>query len=219
MNKRNVQKELDALLEKLPKDKPPRLLLHACCAPCSSYVLEYLSRYFSITLLFYNPNISPQTEYEKRYAELLRLVKEQPHRFSVSVAPCGYDPEIFFSAVRGMESLPEGGARCAVCYRMRLEAAAKAAKEGGFDYFTTTLSISPLKDAEKLNAIGAELSGEYGVPYLYSDFKKKEGYKRSVALSREYRLYRQNYCGCIFSKQEAERREEQKRYESNSESL
>ena len=219
MNKRNVQKELDALLEKLPKDKPPRLLLHACCAPCSSYVLEYLSQYFFITLLFYNPNISPQTEYEKRYAELLRLVKEQPHRFPVSVVPCGYDPESFFSAVHGLESLPEGGARCAVCYRMRLEAAARAAKDGGFDYFTTTLSISPLKDAEKLNAIGAELSGEYGVPYLYSDFKKKEGYKRSVALSREYGLYRQNYCGCIFSKQEAERREEQKRYESNSESL
>ncbi|MCI5924097.1 MAG: epoxyqueuosine reductase QueH [Oscillospiraceae bacterium] len=219
MNKRNVQKELDALLEKLPKDKPPRLLLHACCAPCSSYVLEYLSQYFFITLLFYNPNISPQTEYEKRYAELLRLVKEQPHRFPVSVVPCGYDPESFFSAVHGLESLPEGGARCAVCYRMRLEAAARAAKDGGFDYFTTTLSISPLKDAEKLNAIGAELSGEYGVPYLYSDFKKKEGYKRSVALSREYGLYRQNYCGCIFSKQEAERREEQKRYESNSKSL
>ena len=219
MNKRNVQKELDALLEKLPKDKPPRLLLHACCAPCSSYVLEYLSQYFFITLLFYNPNISPQTEYEKRYAELLSLVKEQPHRFPVSVVPCGYDPESFFSAVHGLESLPEGGARCAVCYRMRLEAAARAAKDGGFDYFTTTLSISPLKDAEKLNAIGAELSGEYGVPYLYSDFKKKEGYKRSVALSREYGLYRQNYCGCIFSKQEAERREEQKRYESNSKSL
>ena len=219
MNKRNVQKELDALLEKLPKDKPPRLLLHACCAPCSSYVLEYLSQYFFITLLFYNPNISPQTEYEKRYAELLRLVKEQPHRFPVSVVPCGYDPESFFSAVHGLESLPEGGARCAVCYRMRLEAAARAAKDGGFDYFTTTLSISPLKDAEKLNAIGAELSGEYGVPYLYSDFKKKEGYKRSVALSREYGLYRQNYCGCIFSKQEAEHREEQKRYEFNSESL
>lgn len=113
MNKRNVQKELDALLEKLPKDKPPRLLLHACCAPCSSYVLEYLSQYFFITLLFYNPNISPQTEYEKRYAELLRLVKEQPHRFPVSVVPCGYDPESFFSAVHGLESLPEGGARCA----------------------------------------------------------------------------------------------------------
>ena len=219
MNKRNVQKELDALLEKLPKDKPRRLLLHACCAPCSSYVLEYLSQYFSITLLFYNPNISPQTEYEKRYAELLRLVKEQPHRFPVSVVPCGYDPESFFSAVHGMESLPEGGARCAVCYRMRLEAAARAAKDGGFDYFTTTLSISPLKDAGKLNAIGAERSGAYGVPYLYSDFKKKEGYKRSIALSREYGLYRQNYCGCIFSKQEAERREEQKRYELNSESL
>lgn len=219
MNKRNVQKELDTLLEKLPQDKPPRLLLHACCAPCSSYVLEYLSQHFSITLLFYNPNISPQTEYEKRYAELLRLVKEQPHRFFVSVAPCGYDPEIFFSAVRGMESLPEGGARCAVCYRMRLEAAARAAKDGDFDYFTTTLSISPLKNAEKLNVIGAELSREYGVPYLYSDFKKKEGYKRSIALSREYGLYRQNYCGCIFSKQEAEHREEQKRYEPNSESL
>ena len=219
MNKRNVQKELDALLEKLPKDKPRRLLLHACCAPCSSYVLEYLSQYFSITLLFYNPNISPQTEYEKRYAALLRLVKEQPHRFPVSVVPCGYDPERLLSAVHGMESLPEGGARCAVCYRMRLEAAARAAKDGGFDYFTTTLSISPLKDAGKLNAIGAELSGAYGVPYLYSDFKKKEGYKRSIALSREYGLYRQNYCGCIFSKQEAERREEQKRYELNSESL
>ena len=219
-NRINSELEMEKTIRALAAEgRRPRLLLHACCAPCSSYVLEYLSQYFFITLLFYNPNISPQTEYEKRYAELLRLVKEQPHRFPVSVVPCGYDPESFFSAVHGLESLPEGGARCAVCYRMRLEAAARAAKDGGFDYFTTTLSISPLKDAEKLNAIGAELSGEYGVPYLYSDFKKKEGYKRSVALSREYGLYRQNYCGCIFSKQEAERREEQKRYESNSKSL
>lgn len=204
MNNRNYQKELDALLAKIPQDKPPRLLLHVCCAPCSSYVLEYLSQYFDITLLFYNPNISPRTEYEKRYAELLRLVWEQPHRLPVSVMTCDYEPEAFFSAVRGMESLPEGAARCTVCYRLRLKAAAKAAKEGGFDYFTTTLSISPLKDAEKLNAIGAELSEEYGVPYLFSDFKKKEGYKRSIVLSKEYGLYRQNYCGCVFSKQQAQ---------------
>ncbi len=206
MNKRNYQRELDSLLEALPSSPLPRLLLHACCAPCSSYVLEYLSRYFDITLLFYNPNIFPSEEYEKRYAELERLVQELPHPNPISFAVCSYDPDAFFSAVRGMESFPEGGARCAVCYRLRLTEAAKAAKDGGFDYFTTTLSISPMKDAEKLNAIGAELAKQYGVAYLFSDFKKREGYKRSITLSQEYGLYRQNYCGCIFSRAEAEKR-------------
>lgn len=206
MNKRNYQKELDTLIEKLPPDgKPPRLLLQCCCAPCSSYVLEYLSRHFAITVLFYNPNISPKAEYQKRLAELSRLIAEQPHLHPVKMLDCAYEPERFFEAVRGMETLPEGGARCAVCYELRLRRTAEAAKDGGFDYFTTTLSISPLKNAEKLNEIGAALSAEYGVPYLFSDFKKKEGYKRSIILSKEYGLYRQNYCGCVFSKIQAEK--------------
>lgn len=210
MNKRNYQREQEAILAKLPQEKTPSLLLHACCAPCSSYVLEYLSRYFKITVLFYNPNIAPNAEYEKRLTEITRLISEQPHHYPVSLAECRYDPERFYDAVCGMEALPEGGERCTVCYRMRLEEAAKAAKEGGFDFFTTTLSISPLKNAEKLNRIGEELAAEYGVTHLTSDFKKKEGYKRSITLSREYGLYRQDYCGCVFSKRDAEQREARK---------
>ena len=210
MNKRNYQREQEAILAKLPQEKTPTLLLHACCAPCSSYVLEYLSHYFAITILFYNPNIAPGSEYEKRLDEITRLIAEQPHHHPVSLMECRYDPERFYEETRGMENLPEGGDRCTVCYRMRLEEAAKAAKDGGFDYFTTTLSISPLKNAEKLNRIGEELAEEYGVKHLTSDFKKKEGYKRSITLSHEYGLYRQDYCGCIFSKREAEQREARK---------
>lgn len=206
MNKRNYQREQDSVLAALPQEKIPTLLLHACCAPCSSYVLEYLSQYFAITVLFYNPNIAPTDEYEKRRTELERLIAEQPHRHPVQIMECRYDPERFFHETRGMEEIPEGGDRCTVCYRMRLTEAAKAAKEGGFDWFTTTLSISPLKNAEKLNRIGEELAEEYGVKHLPSDFKKKEGYKRSITLSHEYGLYRQNYCGCIFSKRAAEKR-------------
>ena len=183
----------------------PRLLLHACCAPCSSYVLEYLARYYRITVLNYNPNISPEAEFQVRNEEILRLVREMPfpeERPEVIVGR--YDPLRFYEAVKGHEEDREGGARCEICFRLRLTEAAEAARAGGFDYFTTTLSISPLKNAALLNQIGGELAEQYGVPYLYSDFKKKNGYKRSIELSREYGLYRQDYCGCVFSKRERE---------------
>ena len=199
----NYQKELDRTLEKLESEgKAPTLFLHACCAPCSSYVLEYLASFFHITVFFYNPNISLKEEYEKRAAELHRLVKEMPVKYPVSVVDGAYGPEQFFAMARGMENLPEGGGRCFACYRLRLEETARLAAAGKYDYFTTTLSISPLKNAAKLNEIGGGLAKEYGVPYLYSDFKKKNGYKRSIELSREYGLYRQDYCGCVFSRRE-----------------
>ena len=183
--KENYQRVLDQTIEQLTKEgKVPTLLLHSCCAPCSSYVLEYLSKYFKITLLYYNPNISPKEEGK-------------------------YLPEEFYRAVKGHEEDKEGGERCFICYEQRLREGAIAAKAGGFDYFTTTLSISPLKNAQKLNEIGIRLGEEYGVPYLKSDFKKKNGYKRSVELSAQHHLYRQNYCGCVFSKREAELREQQ----------
>ena len=206
----NYQKELEKLIEQHEKEgKVPRLFLHACCAPCSSYVLEYLSRFFSVTVFFYNPNISPKEEYEKRVAEIRRLISEMKFLHPVALVEGEYRPEDFYVMAKGMEDVPEGGERCFKCYRLRMEAAAKLAQEGGYDYFTTTLSISPLKNAQKLNEIGIRLGEEYGVPYLKSDFKKKNGYKRSVELSAQHHLYRQNYCGCVFSKREAELREQQ----------
>lgn len=204
MNKRNYQKELEQLISNIEPGRVPTLLLHACCAPCSSYCLEYLSQYFSITVLFYNPNISPETEYNKRVDEIRRLIDGLPVKNKVSLIEGRYLPSEFYNSVKGLEKEPEGGKRCHVCYELRLREAAITAKELGFDYFTTTLSISPLKDAEKLNEIGKKLSDEYGVAYLYSDFKKKNGYKRSIELSREYKLYRQNFCGCVFSRREAD---------------
>ena len=193
--------ESNELIERLKKEeKAPSLLLHSCCAPCSSYVLEYLSRYFSIVLFYYNPNISPQQEYEKRVAEVRRLLQEMPLAGPVTLTLGDYEPERFFDLAKGHEAEPEGGDRCTLCYRLRLTEAAQAAKDLACDYFTTTLSISPYKNAEKLNTIGAELAKEYGVPYLFSDFKKRNGYKRSIELSREYHLYRQNYCGCVYSR-------------------
>ncbi len=204
MNKRNYQRELEQLISAIEPGRVPTLLLHACCAPCSSYCLEYLSQYFSITVLFYNPNISPETEYNKRVDEIRRLIDELPVKNKVSLIEGRYLPTEFYNSVKGLEDEPEGGKRCHVCYELRLREAAITAKELGFDYFTTTLSISPLKDAEKLNEIGKKLSDEYGVAYLYSDFKKKNGYKRSIELSREYNLYRQNFCGCVFSRHEAD---------------
>ena len=198
---RNFQKELDKKIAGFQKDGiVPTLLLHSCCAPCSSYVLEYLSRYFSIVLFYYNPNISPQEEYEKRVAEVRRLLQEMPLAGPVTLTLGDYEPERFFDLAKGHEAEPEGGDRCTLCYRLRLTEAAQAAKDLACDYFTTTLSISPYKNAEKLNTIGAELAKEYGVPYLFSDFKKRNGYKRSIELSREYNLYRQNYCGCVYSR-------------------
>lgn len=195
----NYQRKLDELLKTI--SEPPRLLLHCCCAPCSSYVLEYLSDFFEITCFFYNPNISPQAEFDKRAMELERLISAQPHKYPVSLVVEKYNIEEFFAAVKGLEKIKEGGERCFKCYRLRLEAAAKYAKEYNFDYFCSTLSISPLKNAQKLNEIGEELSKMYKIPHLPNDFKKKGGYKRSVELSAEYDLYRQNYCGCVFSKQ------------------
>lgn len=196
----NYQRKLEILINNL--SGTPRLLLHCCCAPCSSYVLEYLSRFFEITCLFYNPNISPAEEYEKRAEELRRLISEQPHKNPVSIIVEKYNPQDFFAAVKGYEHIKEGGERCFRCYRLRLEMAAKYAKEYNFDYFCSTLSISPLKNARKLNEIGEELSEIYKISHFPNDFKKKGGYKRSIELSAEYDLYRQNYCGCVFSKNE-----------------
>lgn len=196
----NYQRRLDELINNL--SGTPRLLLHCCCAPCSSYVLEYLSRFFEITCLFYNPNISPAEEYKKRAEELRRLISEQPHKNPVSIIVEKYNPQEFFAAIKGYEHIKEGGERCFRCYRLRLEMAAKYAKEYNFDYFCSTLSISPLKNARKLNDIGEELSEIYKISHLPNDFKKKGGYKRSIELSAEYDLYRQNYCGCVFSKNE-----------------
>lgn len=211
MNKRNYQKELDRLLEGIEKEgRTPRLFLHSCCAPCSSYVLEYLSRYFEITVFFYNPNISPAEEYEKRVEEIRRMIGEMEFAHPVELVEGEYDPQVFFRMAKGMEHIPEGGERCFGCYRLRMEEAARLAKEGNYDYFTTTLSISPLKNAQKINEIGEELAEIYQVSHLPSDFKKKNGYKRSIELSGEYELYRQDYCGCVFSKREREENKMQK---------
>lgn len=196
----NYQKQLDQLLENL--EETPSLLLHSCCAPCSSYVLEYLSNYFKITIFYYNPNITDEKEYEKRVTELKRLLKELKVKNEIHFIEGAYEPNRFFEMAKGFEEEKEGGSRCIKCYYMRLEEAAKEAKKRNFDYFTTTLSVSPYKKAEKLNEIGKMLSDQYKVNYLYSDFKKKNGYKRSIELSKEYHLYRQDYCGCIYSKQE-----------------
>lgn len=200
MNKINYQKELEKELKIIEKtEKIPSLFMHSCCAPCSSYCIEYLSEYFEITIFYYNPNIYPQEEYEKRVAEQQEFINKFPTKHKVSFVEGNYDTEKFYSTVKGLEKCEEGGKRCFKCYRHRLEEAAKYAKENGFDYFTTTLSISPLKNADKLNEIGLELEKEYGVKYLCSDFKKKNGYKRSTEISNEYGMYRQNYCGCVFS--------------------
>ncbi len=199
----NYQKELDKIIEQLVKEeRVPRLLLHSCCAPCSSYVLEYLSDYFSITVYYYNPNIYPESEYTKRILEQQSLIERLPVRHSVSFLEGPYEKEKFYQISDGLEDVKEGGARCMKCYELRLRETANVAKEGGFDYFTTTLSISPLKKAEALNQIGLQVADEVGVPYLVSDFKKKNGYQRSIELSREYNLYRQDYCGCEFSLRE-----------------
>jgi len=201
MNKVNYQKELDRIIDGLGQQgEPPRLLLHVCCAPCSSYCLEYLSEYFDITVYYYNPNISKKEEYLKRLAEEERYISVKEFKHPVKLTESNYDPQEFFDAVRGLEKEPEGGLRCRECFKLRLEASAKKAKELGFEWFTTTLTISPLKNAALLNEIGAEMGEKYGVKWLPSDFKKKEGYKRSIELSREYGLYRQDYCGCVFSR-------------------
>ena len=208
---RNYAKELEQLIQKLQQEgKVPRLLLHACCAPCSSAVLEYLSQYFAITLLYYNPNIAPLEEYQKREAELRRLVSQMKFTHPVELLPCQYDGQAFVQAARGLEGEPEGGKRCEACFRLRLRYAAQEAARLRFDYYTTTLSISPMKNAPLLNQLGEEIGREFGVAHLPSDFKKKDGYKRSVQLSKEYGLYRQDYCGCAFSKAQRQREKEER---------
>ena len=213
--KQNYQLVLEKTLKALQaEDKRPSLLLHSCCGPCSSYVMEYLAQYFDITIFYYNPNISPAAEFQFRAEEQQRLIHEMG--LGVKFQLGTYEPERFFALAKGHEAEPEGGERCFKCYRLRLEEAARAAKAGGFSYFTTTLSISPHKNAQVLNELGKEISDTFGVPYLYSDFKKKNGYKRSVELSHEYGMYRQDYCGCVYSKRE---RENQRKHETDNRSI
>lgn len=197
---KNYQKELEKIIEEIKRTgEAPTLLLHSCCAPCSSYCLEYLSEYFKITVFYYNPNIYPESEYALRTEEQKRLINELKVKNEISFLEIGFNPEEFYSAVKGLEKEKEGGERCFVCYRLRLSKTAEEAKKRGFDYFTTTLSISPLKNAEKLNEIAEDEGIKSGIKHLPSDFKKKNGYKRSTELSKEYGLYRQDYCGCVYS--------------------
>lgn len=204
-NKINYQKELEKEIKKWSElEVCPTILLHSCCAPCSSYCLEYLSKYAKITAFYYNPNITDRAEYEHRVAELQRLIEEMFKKDSEVYKPNflegEYNPDAFYNIAKGLESEPECGRRCIKCYDLRLRKTAEEAVRGGYDYFTTTLTISPLKDAQILNRLGIKLGEEYGVKYLPSDFKKNGGYQRSIELSRDFNLYRQNFCGCEYSK-------------------
>ena len=215
----NFQLKLDQILAQVEKETEETgivktLLLHSCCAPCSSYVLEYLSRYFQITVFYYNPNISEQKEYEKRVAEQKRLISELPVRYPVSFIEGTYNTQEFDEAIKGLEQLGERSRRCYACYQLRLARTAQLAKEEGFDYFTTTLSISPYKNAAWLNEIGEQLMEQLQIDYLYADLKKKNGYKRSIALSEEYHLYRQDFCGCKYSQKEEIARKQKHALES-----
>ncbi|MBE5944573.1 MAG: epoxyqueuosine reductase QueH [Lachnospiraceae bacterium] len=201
-------------MDKNERKNTPKLLLHVCCAPCSSHVLELLENEFNITVFFYNPNITYEYEYKKRLEELYRFISEAPFTSKVQILDGGYEPNLFFDIARGMEDEPERGGRCYECYKLRMRATAKLAKSQGYNIFTTSLSISPHKNATWINDIGFDLSKEFEIDYLYSDFKKKNGYARSIELSREFNLYRQDYCGCIFSKKEAEKRRD-KNLENN----
>lgn len=216
MNKRNYAKELDAKIAEFQKAGIyPRILLHACCAPCSSYCLEYLREFFDVTVFFFNPNITDGEEYRKRVIEEKRLIEEYNRQVDeknfegmhsdekarkIEIIEGDYDPKVFFEAARGYETCKEGGERCRKCFELRLRETARVAKEMGFEYITTTLTISPLKNADVLNEVGQEAASLYGITFLPSDFKKKEGYKRSIELSQKFGLYRQNFCGCSFSK-------------------
>lgn len=210
-NNRNYQKEMEKIIEGF-HGRRKTLLLHSCCAPCSSAVLEKLQKIFEVTVFYYNPNISEDTEYRKRVEEQKRLIEafnlKNPDS-PIKMIDGDYEPQVFYEAARGLETCPEGGERCFKCYALRLEKTAQMAKDGGYDYFTTTLTISPLKNAGKLNEIGEEMAEKYQSPFLPSDFKKKEGYKRSIELSKEYDLYRQNFCGCAFSKAESLKRQKE----------
>lgn len=206
MNNQNYHLKMEEIIARnCNEDKVPKLLIHSCCAPCSSYCLEVLSSYFEITVLYYNPNIYPEEEYHMRAREQERFVKEFPAKYPIHFVEGVYDTAKFYAMAKGLEDVKEGGERCYKCYELRLRETCEYAKEKGFDFFTTTLSISPMKNAKWLNEIGGRLEEEYGISYLYSDFKKKNGYKRSTEISNEYGMYRQYYCGCVFSKNERDR--------------
>lgn len=210
-NRINYQKLMEETISEVCREeKIPRLLLHSCCAPCSSWCIQTLSEYFSVTVFYYNPNIYPPEEYALRAREQKRFIAEFPVKNPVSFVEGAYDTERFYQMAKGMEQISEGGERCFRCYELRLRETAELAKRGGFDYFTTTLSISPLKNAQKLNEIGSQLGQEYGINYLFSDFKKKDGYKKSTQISGEYGMYRQYYCGCEYSKRQRDREMEEK---------
>ncbi len=206
-NNRNYQKELEKVLYRLKENhaERPRLLLHSCCAPCSSYCMEYLREYFRITVFYYNPNITEQEEYQKRMKEEIRLIEAynrqtEDQAWKIAITEGNYEPEEFWKISKGLENCPEGGERCFLCYELRLRKTAELAKRENFDYFTTTLTISPLKNAAKLNEIGEKMAEAYKVSWLPSDFKKRGGYQRSIELSKEFNLYRQNFCGCVYSR-------------------
>ena len=201
----NYNIEMEKILEEIKESNiTPKLLLHSCCAPCSSHVISVLTNYFDITILYYNPNIEPFEEYEKRKQEEIRFINEFPNKNKLDIIDCDYDNNIFHEMSKGLEQEKEGGARCVKCYHLRLDKTATIAKELNYDYFATTLTVSPLKNSEKLNTIGLFLENKYNIKYLVSDFKKKEGYKHSIELAKEYNLYRQDYCGCIYSKEQRE---------------
>ena len=207
MNKKNYYIEFEKVIREIDLENPPSLLLHSCCGPCSTSVLELLSDYFKVTLLYYNPNIYPREEYYKRLEEQKKVLEKVNGRFEIKFLEGRYDPAEYFDAVKGVEQLPEGSQRCFNCYELRLKEAAQFAKDLNMDYFATTLSVSPYKNAQIINELGEKIANEYGVKHLSNDFKKKDGYKKSVELSKKWNIYRQDYCGCPFSKKEAEERE------------
>ena len=188
-------------LEEIAKlNSPKRILLHSCCAPCSSYVITFLSNYFNITILYYNPNIYPEEEYIKRKEEQIKLIKNINTKHQLEFLDCDYENDIFNKAIEGYENIPEGGSRCQICFNLRLEKTAILAKKHNYDYFCSTLTVSPHKNSKIINQIGEQISNKYNIKWLYSDFKKNEGFKQSIELSKKYELYRQDYCGCIHSK-------------------
>lgn len=205
--KENFDKKLETIIKRHQElGEVPRVMLHSCCAPCSSYVIEYLSKYFYLTCFYYNPNIAPKEEYDKRKNEQISLIKRMKTKYSVDIIDCDYDNVLYESSIKGLELEPERGKRCEICFNLRLEKTAKMAKELGYDYFATTLTVSPYKNCLLLNEIGLKLADYYKINFLVADFKKKNGYKRSCELSHEYGLYRQNYCGCKYSKKVYEER-------------
>lgn len=198
--KTNYNLIMQDIIEGIKNDVPPKILLHSCCGPCSTEVISRLTPYFNITVLYYNPNIEPQAEYVKRKQEQIRFINEFIPENKVDFLDCDYDHDAFLEIAKGLETEPEGGNRCHRCYELRLRKTAMLAKENGYDYFGTTLTVSPYKNAQVLNQIGENLQKEIGIKYLFSDFKKENGYKKSIEYSKKYKLYRQNYCGCHFSR-------------------